>query len=133
MDLKEYIVYLSRYLKYVFMTPEQFFLQPRALAQKQYEALRMYFIEKKPAKEVAGKFGYTYRGFTTVITLQNEGKGKNEVRGPMRPGVSSLTLERNIIPLKISRSPWTAKDTSYVRRPYITFWPQRVSPACPGG
>jgi len=50
------------------MTPEDFFLQPRALAQKQYEALRMYFIEKKPAKEVATKFGYTYRGFTTLVS-----------------------------------------------------------------
>ena len=50
------------------MTPEDFFLQPRALAQKQYEALRMYFIEKKPAKKVARNFGYTYRGFTTLVS-----------------------------------------------------------------
>lgn len=50
------------------MTPEEFFLQPGVLAQKQYEALRMYFIEKKPAKKVAAKFGYAYRGFTTLIS-----------------------------------------------------------------
>jgi hypothetical protein len=31
------------------MTPEQFFHKPGVLAQKQYEALRLFFIEKKPA------------------------------------------------------------------------------------
>lgn len=50
------------------MKPEEFFLEPRALAQKQYEALRMFFIEKKPAKDVAMKFDYTYRGFTTLVS-----------------------------------------------------------------
>jgi len=50
------------------MTPKEFFMEPRALAQKQYEALRMYFIEKKPAKKVAMRFGYTYRGFTTLVS-----------------------------------------------------------------
>jgi len=50
------------------VTPEEFFMEPRALAQKQYEALRMYFIEKKPAKKVAMRFGYTYRGFTTLVS-----------------------------------------------------------------
>lgn len=59
---------LSRYLKYVSMTPEQFFKEPGVLAQKQYETLRLYFIEKKPAREVAIKFGYTYRGFTTLVS-----------------------------------------------------------------
>ena len=43
-----------------------FFSQPQNLFQKQYEALRMFYFEKKPAKEVAEKFGYTYRGFTTL-------------------------------------------------------------------
>ena len=49
------------------MEPVIFFSQPISIAQKQYEALRMYFIEKKPVQEVADKFGYTYRGFTTII------------------------------------------------------------------
>ena len=50
------------------MTPEQFFMEPGVLAQKQYEALRLFFIEKKPAREVAMQFGYTYRGFTTLVS-----------------------------------------------------------------
>jgi IS30 family transposase len=59
------------------MTPEQFFTEPGVLAQKQYEALRMYFIEKIPAREVAMQFGYTYRGFTTLVS-DFRGKLKKE-------------------------------------------------------
>ena len=50
------------------MKPEIFFLQPNSIAQKQYEALRMFYIDNKPAKEVAKNFGYTYRGFTTIAS-----------------------------------------------------------------
>lgn len=49
------------------MTPNTYLLNPKTIAQKQYEALRMYFIEKKSGLEVAKTFGYTYRGFTTIV------------------------------------------------------------------
>ncbi len=45
-----------------------FFLTPSTIAQKQYEALRMYYLEGKGPKEVAEIFGYKHRGFTTIIT-----------------------------------------------------------------
>ena len=48
------------------MSPVDYFNSPSSIAQKQYEALRMFFIEKIPGAEVAKKFGYTYRGFTTI-------------------------------------------------------------------
>lgn len=48
------------------MYPFNFFSQPQSIFQKQYEALRMFYFEKKSAKEVAEKYGYTYRGFTTL-------------------------------------------------------------------
>ncbi len=50
------------------MKPIDFFSEPRTIAQKQYEALRMFYVEKKSAKEVAKNFGYTYRGFTTIAS-----------------------------------------------------------------
>ena len=50
------------------MEVKDFFVTPSTVAQKQYEALRMFFVEKKSAKEVASKFGYTYRGFTTIVS-----------------------------------------------------------------
>ena len=50
------------------MEPKDFFIKHSTVAQKQYEALRMFFVENKGAKEVAQKFGYTYRGFTTIVS-----------------------------------------------------------------
>jgi hypothetical protein len=49
------------------MKPESFFLSPELVSHKQYEALRMYFTEHKPAHEVASRFGYTYRAFTSLV------------------------------------------------------------------
>jgi transposase len=54
------------------MNPVDFFLKPATISQKQYEALRMYFVEGVPAKVVAEKFGYTHRGFTTIVTQFNK-------------------------------------------------------------
>lgn len=55
-----------------------FFLQPVSVSHKQYEALRMYYVEKKKAKDVADEFGYTHRAFTSLVydfynTIKNEG------------------------------------------------------------
>jgi len=49
------------------MTAKDFFLNPQSIPQKQYEALRAYYIENKPAKEVADEFGYKHRGFTSIV------------------------------------------------------------------
>ena len=37
---------------------ERFFLEPSHTRQRQYEALRAYFVEKLPSREVARRFGY---------------------------------------------------------------------------
>ncbi len=50
------------------MEPLNYFSCPSSIAQKQYEALRMFFVENKTAREVAEIFGYTYRGFTTIAS-----------------------------------------------------------------
>jgi len=49
------------------METKSFFLFPTLVTHKQYEALRMYFVENKPAQEVADHFGYTYRAFTSLV------------------------------------------------------------------
>lgn len=56
-----------------------FFLNPNSIAQKQYEALRMYYVEDKSTKEVAAIFGYKHRGFTTIVTGFNKKIKKGEV------------------------------------------------------
>lgn len=50
------------------MTPENYFSRPQSIPQKQYEALRCYFLGLEKAQVVAQKFGYTYRGFTTIVS-----------------------------------------------------------------
>jgi hypothetical protein len=45
-----------------------FFEMPTAVAHKQYEALRMYYIDGTPAHKVAQRYGYTYRAFTSLVT-----------------------------------------------------------------
>ena len=50
------------------MNVSDFFLKPNTIAQKQYEALRLFFVDKVPATEVAKKFGYTLRGFNTITS-----------------------------------------------------------------
>lgn len=50
------------------MIAENYFVTPQSIAQKQYEALRRYFVDHQTAETVAEEFGYTYRGFTTIIS-----------------------------------------------------------------
>lgn len=45
-----------------------FFKMPATVAHKQYEALRMYYLDGAPAHQVAQRYGYTYRAFTSLVT-----------------------------------------------------------------
>src|SRR3954464_12006642 len=44
----------------------QFFLAPESPLQRQYEALRAYFIERLPSHQVATRFGYTAGSFRVL-------------------------------------------------------------------
>lgn len=86
------------------MQPKKFFLSPTTIAQKQYEALRMFFIDGRPAAEVADRFGYTYRGFTTIVAeFRKQLKGDNisglffseKKRGRKR--TSEMTAAKSIV------------------------------------
>ncbi len=48
------------------MEPEHFFSCPQNTAQKQYEALRSFYIEKCSAEEIADRFGYTLSSFYSL-------------------------------------------------------------------
>ena len=50
------------------MKPKDFFSAPSSVAQKQYEALRMCYVEGVDAATVAARFGYTRRGLTTIAS-----------------------------------------------------------------
>lgn len=43
-----------------------FFLRPRSVYHRRYEALRAFYVDRKPAREVARQFGYTIHGFNSM-------------------------------------------------------------------
>lgn len=45
---------------------ERAFLEPVNATHRQYEALRAYFVDKVPSREVAGRFGYTPGSFRVL-------------------------------------------------------------------
>jgi hypothetical protein len=46
--------------------PRRFFLEPTSAKQRQYEALRAYFVEQRPSAQVARDFGYTPGSFQVL-------------------------------------------------------------------
>lgn len=48
------------------MEPTDFFTNPQNTVQKQYEALRTFYVEKCPGEEVAKRFGYTLTSFYSL-------------------------------------------------------------------
>ena len=48
------------------MDPLKFFRHPEVLTQRQYEALRAFYVDKVPGQEVARRFGYTYAAFNSL-------------------------------------------------------------------
>jgi hypothetical protein len=47
-------------------TCQRFFLEPSSARQRQYEALRAYFVEQRPSAEAARAFGYTPASFQVM-------------------------------------------------------------------
>jgi transposase len=46
--------------------PHRYFTRPESPGQKQYEALRLFYVEKLPARIVAERFGYTLASFNAL-------------------------------------------------------------------
>jgi hypothetical protein len=45
----------------------RFFLEPTDTLHRRYEALRAYFVERRPLQQIAQEFGYTYNTLRDVI------------------------------------------------------------------
>jgi hypothetical protein len=44
-----------------------FFLQPASTLHRRYEALRAVFVERRPLKEIARQFGYSYGTLRNLV------------------------------------------------------------------
>lgn len=102
------------------MKPETFFLFPVLVTHKQYEALRMYFVEHRPANEVANYFGYTYRAFTSLMATFRD-KLRDDPTGSFffveyRPGrkVSSNTNEVKSLVIEMRKKYYSVPDIKVV-------------------
>jgi len=58
------------YYIFIYMTatidPYRYFAHPESPGQKQYEALRAFYVDRLPAKVVADRFGYTLASFNAL-------------------------------------------------------------------
>jgi hypothetical protein len=56
----------------------EFFLEPRETYQRQYEALRAFFVEGRPLNEIAQQFGYQESSLNVMISnFRNQVKANN--------------------------------------------------------
>jgi hypothetical protein len=81
------------------LDPVVFFKHPTLAGQKQYEALRGYFIDHVPGREVARRFGYTYAAFNSLKQRFKAGALQFQFTappGPKGPRVSAELREKII-------------------------------------
>ena len=90
------------------------------MTHKQYEALRMYFVENRPAHEVAAHFGYTYRAFTSLVSSFRD-KLSSDNTGSFffveyRPGrkISSSTNEVKSLIIEMREKYYSVPDIKVV-------------------
>jgi transposase len=65
--------------------PRRFFLEPASARQRQYEALRAYFVDELPSAEAARRFGYSAGAFRVLCHAFRRGE-LPELFASARPG-----------------------------------------------
>jgi len=93
----------------------QYFIEITNSCHKQYEALRAFFYEDIPAKEVAKKFGYTINAFYSLIkdfkkgcanniyceqffNIKKTGRKEKDVRGDVKSLIIALRKQYLSVP-----------------------------------
>jgi Transposase DDE domain len=75
----------------------QLFLTPRNTTQRQYEALRAYFVDQVPGREVARRFGYTHGSLHQLIHQFRKNPNRLFFVEPPRKGVKASDVVREQI------------------------------------
>jgi hypothetical protein len=71
-------------------TEARFFLEPQNTSQRQYEALRAYFVENRPSHEAAQAFGYTPGAFRVLChQFRHDPHYRERFFPEVRPGPQS--------------------------------------------
>ena len=74
--------------------PFRYFAHPQTPGQKQYEALRAFYVEKLPARVVADQFGYTVASFNAL--KQKFKTGKISFQFTNKPGPRGSRVPKEI-------------------------------------
>ncbi len=81
------------------MNPTKFFLHPKTPGQKQYEALRAFYVEHVPGMEIIRRYGYTNAAFNSLKQRFKNGSLEffmTPPRGPKGPRMSPETRSKII-------------------------------------
>jgi len=73
--------------------PFQYFAHPQSPGQKQYEALRSFYVDNLPARIIADQFGYTVASFNALRHKFKTGKLSFQFTGKPGPQGSRLPKE----------------------------------------
>ena len=77
------------------------FLTPQNSTQRQYEALRAYFVDRVSAADVAVRFGYTVGSFYQLAHQFRQSPVRQFFAEPLRAGAkASETVQEKIIQLR---------------------------------
>ena len=93
-----YLTSFETYYIYIFMArqidPHRYFAHPKSPGQRQYEALRAFYVDNLPARAVADRFGYTVPSFNAL--KQKFKSGKLSFKFTEKPGPQGSRLPKEI-------------------------------------
>ena len=99
----------------------QVFLEPTNATQRQYEALRAFFVEGIPSAEVARSFGYTPGSFRVLVHQFRQdprrdffltpAKGPHSAPRPTPSATVSSPCANRTSPSTTSAATWPTTDT----------------------
>lgn len=123
----------------------RFFLAPESPPQRQYEALRCFFVEQLPSREVARRFGYSPGAFRVLChQFRHEPAKRAGFFQPVRPGPRTAPVRDRVRTLAVAMrkrnlSVYDIQRELAAAGPPVTStpWPscsgRRASPGSPGG
>ena len=78
----------------------------------------MFFVEKRSASEVAHKFGYTYRGFTTIVSNFRKKLKSGDVKelyfNELKPGRREIEQESREIIINLRKKYYSVEDIKVI-------------------
>ena len=88
------------------MNEKDYFITPSTTAQKQYEALKAFFVDGLSAKVVAEKFGYKFRAFTSLVATFKKKREEQPDQDPFflikQPGRKAATPQNSTLQMIVA-------------------------------